>query len=138
MAEQMIDKNKIMNIHKSYTIFLIVTFLTAILTAIKTPYYNYLPIIYGFILYLFYSIKCLNLTFKSSSYIQKTHPSFYEKHKTTTNSFEGKTVSLYKSEILKLNDKIALDYYIKIKRLIILMFLTFLSIFVLSLLIILV
>ncbi|KIA91788.1 hypothetical protein B8T70_21110 [Flavobacterium sp. AJR] len=127
-----------MNIRNLYITFLIATLFTGVLIVLKVRYFNYLSLIYGFILYPIYIAKLLNLASKVSSYIKKVHPDFYEKHKTLTNSFEGKIVSLDKSEILKLNDKIVLDYYIEIRKLIALLFLTFLFIFLLSVLMILV
>jgi hypothetical protein len=125
-----------MNIRNLYISFLIVTLVSVILIILKITYFNFLSLIYGFILYPFYIVKLLKLAFKMSSYVKKTHPDFYEKHKTLTNSFEGKMVSLDKSEILKLNDKTLLDYYFEIKKLIKLMFLTFLFVFILTVLII--
>ena len=63
-----------MNIRNLYTSFLIVTLVTGILIILKITYFNFLSLIYGFILYPFYIVKLLNLAFKMSSYVKKTHP----------------------------------------------------------------
>ena len=125
-----------MNIRNLYISFLSLTMITGILIILKVPYFNFLSVIYGFILYPFYIAKLLNLAFKISSYVKKKHPEFYEKHKTITSSFEGKMISLDKSDVLKLNDKLLLEYHYETKKLIALLFYIFLSIFILTILII--
>ncbi|MFH6996061.1 hypothetical protein [Flavobacterium sp. FlaQc-48] len=125
-----------MNIRNLYISFLSVTIITGLLIILKVPYFNFLSLIYGFILYPFYITKLLNLAFKMSSHVKKKHPEFYEKHKTFTSSFEGKMISLDKSDVLKLNDKLLLEYHYETKKLIALLFYIFLSIFMLTILII--
>ncbi len=128
-----------MSTRNLYIGFVAVTLLVGLLIISKVKYYNYLSIVYSFILYPFYIRKCLRLAFKVSSYIKENHPPFYLKHKTLTNSFlGGKIVSLDKGEILKLEDKIVLDYYIRIRKYIMLMFLTFLFFFIFSVMIVLI
>lgn len=125
-----------MNIRNLYTSLLIVTLVAGILIILKVPYFNFLSLIYGFILYPFYIIKLMKLATKVSSYVKKVHPDYYEKHKMLTNSLDGKMVLLDKSDILKLNDKLVLDYYYENKKLVTLLLLTFLFTFVLTVLII--
>lgn len=126
-----------MNKNSLYLSFVIVTFLIGISISFEFIIPNYLPILYLLILFPFYIWKCLTLIFKSSSYIKEMHPSFYEKHKSVTDSFDGKIVFLDINEIKKLNDKVIIDYRSRIMKLFTLIILTFLFFLFFSILVVL-
>ena len=106
--------------------FVLITLVTGLLIILDFSFSKYLSITYLSVLFPLYISKCLHLIVKSSSYIQKTHPAYYEKHKSVTEAFEGKIVYLPKQEIEKLSDEIVSNHRLKIKQLVILIGLTFL------------
>lgn len=105
--------------------FGLITLVTGLLIVLDFSFSKYLSIIYLSVLFPLYISKCFNLIVKSSSYIQKTHPAYYEKHKSFTEALDGKIVYLPKQEIEKLNDETVSNYRLKIKQLVILIALTF-------------
>lgn len=116
--------------------FVLISFSVGLLIILRVFFNNYLSIIYLLTLFPFYIGKCLNLIFLSSSYIKKSHPVFYEKHKSFTNSLDGKIVYLDKKEILKLEDNVVENYYLKIKQYFYLIVLTFVLFIIFSIMII--
>ena len=112
-------------------LIIIISFLISILLiVIKLKFSNYLPIIFGLAFYPYLIYKWMAVAFESSSYIKKYHVDFYNKHKSFTNSFDGKMVhltSFSNSELEKLNDLKILEFKDEITKKTNLMFFCFLG-----------
>ncbi|MDX6189214.1 hypothetical protein SGQ83_07640 [Flavobacterium sp. Fl-318] len=127
-----------MSHYKKIQFILLCSFLFSIfLIVLRLEFSRYIPIIFGLLFYPFFIFRWMKTAFNSSSYLKKNHIELYNKYKSSTYSMDGKIVSLRSisdSEIKTINDPILLIFKTDDKKNAQLMFFSFLGIFLLALL----